>query len=291
MLVALATALGVFGVGTSRFQPRAAEAATAAGAAEGEGDAGGDATAELCTDDVQTLTRLTQEAFAELVKVRARLAQLEEETGVGEASSMPADATRLSSSSSHGSSSRLGAAGSAGSASGQQHARHRLAGVVRLGGGLLWSQVQRGSGLAGLLGHCCRCCRFGCSSPHPVHLLIAAVLTLLHAACSLGPPPSLQDETPTADATPALQAAGVKLGTDVLLQLSGLVRDGRDSVQAECKLDGAAEQITLRKVRAARRMRGTAQGGPRGRLFYWHCPALPHLRHARLLLLPLCSRL
>lgn len=85
----------------------------------------------------------------------------------------------------------------------------------------------------------CCCRRRDCPALRPAH-----------PAPPLAPaPPPLQDDAPTADATAALQAAGVKLGADMLLQLAGLVRGGRDSVQAECKLDSAAEQLTLRKVR------------------------------------------
>ncbi len=72
----------------------------------------------------------------------------------------------------------------------------------------------------------------------PAHVLIYACRGLM----------SLQDDA-TAESGQALQAAGIKLGTDVLLQLSGLVRGGRDSVHAECKVDPAAEQLSLRKVR------------------------------------------
>lgn len=68
----------------------------------------------------------------------------------------------------------------------------------------------------------------------------------IHRASCLPP----QDDA-TAESSAALQAAGIKLGTNVLLQLSGLVRGGRDSVHAECKVDPAAEQLSLRKVRCA----------------------------------------
>lgn len=51
-----------------------------------------------------------------------------------------------------------------------------------------------------------------------------------------------------AESSDLLRVAGVKLGTDVLLQLAGLLRGGRDSVHAECKVDTAAEQLSLRKV-------------------------------------------
>lgn len=89
-----------------------------------------------------------------------------------------------------------------------------------------------------------------------------------------GHPLALQDDA-TAGSAAALQGAGVKLGTDVLLQLSGLTRGGRDSVHAECKVDPAAEQLSLRKV-----------GMPRGACM--HCGVGPTLRvccHASDLLL------
>ena len=58
---------------------------------------------------------------------------------------------------------------------------------------------------------------------------------------------NLQEDADDA-ASEDLQAAGVKLGTDVLLQLAGLLRGGRDSVHAECRVDTAAQQLSLRKV-------------------------------------------
>ena len=53
-----------------------------------------------------------------------------------------------------------------------------------------------------------------------------------------------------AAASEALQGSGgVRLGTDVVVQLAGAVRGGgRDSVQAECWVDPAANQLSLRKV-------------------------------------------
>ena len=65
------------------FPPPSSSAAAAAAAAPAS------------SEDVATLTRLTQELFTELVKVRARLDELEEETGIiaGSSGAAPADAT------------------------------------------------------------------------------------------------------------------------------------------------------------------------------------------------------
>ena len=116
-----------------------------------------------------TLTRLTQELFTDLVKVRARLDELEEEAGItaGSGGAAPADATLVGSDGSSRRSKGLAVNGSgSGSGGQQQHARHRLAGVVRLGGGLMWAQVCiRGSmqcctlGIALLLCALTRPCR------------------------------------------------------------------------------------------------------------------------------------
>ncbi len=115
------------------FPPPSSSAAAAAAAAPAS------------SEDVATLTRLTQELFTELVKVRARLDELEEETGIiaGSSGAAPPDATVVGS---DGGSRRAKGLAVNGSGSGgqQQHARHRLAGVVRLGGGLMWAQVRRG---------------------------------------------------------------------------------------------------------------------------------------------------
>ncbi|PRW56917.1 cyanobacterial porin [Chlorella sorokiniana] len=200
LAVAAAAALGLFSVGSKRLQLRRQLVQAGLGRQAGESsDVSPAATAAgasfASSEDVATLTRLTQELFTELVKVRARLDELEEDAGISASSgSAPADATLVGSDGGGRRSKGLAVNGS-GSGGQQQHARHRLAGVVRLGGGLMWAQ-----------------------------------------------------DDATAESSRGLQAAGIKLGTDVLLQLSGLVRGGRDSVQAECKVNPAAEQLSLRKV-------------------------------------------
>lgn len=150
-----------------------------------------------CSDELAALTRLTQEAFAELVKVKERLDELEEDAGIG-----PGSAQAGTSALSAGGGGMGGIRGRPGAGGGTQqqqqqhpHGRHRLAGVLRLGGGLLWAQ-EGGGGAAG-----------------------------------------------------TLRAAGLRLGTDALLQLAAVVRGGRDSVHAEYRLDAAAERASLRKVR------------------------------------------
>ena len=70
------------------------------------------------------------------------------------------------------------------------------------------------------------------------------------AACSLPCVCWVVQEDVAVPAGEALQASGVKLGTDLLVQLSGLVRGGRDSVHAECRINPVADQLSLRKVRA-----------------------------------------
>lgn len=115
-----------------------------------------------------TLTRLTQELFTDLVKVRARLDELEEEAGItaGSGGAAPADATLVGSDGSSRRSKGLAVNGS-GSGGQQQHARHRLAGVVRLGGGLMWAQVCiRGSMQCCTLGNAL----FSCAVPSPCRL-------------------------------------------------------------------------------------------------------------------------
>ena len=52
-------------------------------------------------------------------------------------------------------------------------------------------------------------------------------------------------------AADTLQSCGVRLGTDALVQLSGAVRGGRDSVHAECRIAPEAGQLALRKVGAS----------------------------------------
>ena len=141
------------------------------------------------------LTRLTQESFAELVKLRVRLEELE---GDGSAGGAPADASLVG-----GRGPRAAGVAPAGQ-QGAGHGRHaRLSGVLRMGGGLMWAQ----DGAAD-----------------------AAEVTLL-------------------------DQAALKLGSDVLLHLGAMVRGGQDSVHAECRLESAAESLTLRKVGVCRAVR------------------------------------
>lgn len=173
-------------------------------------------------EDIDTLTRLTQEAFAELVKIKQRLDALDEAAGLDSGRAEPADASTMSASSSRPRpATASGSTGRAGPAGTHQHGRQRLAGVVRLGGGLMWAEVRRSLCLGSW-----RVNPFA-STQLPVHV----------------------QEGEDAAAATVLQAAGIKLGTDALLQLSGLVRGGRDSVHAECRLGTAAQQASLRKVR------------------------------------------
>lgn len=158
LTMAAAAALGLFKVGSKRLQAMQQQQqarATAAGATAGAAAGGAASGGELDTDDVRTLTRLTQEAFAELVKVRARLDELEEEAGIAGAGSAPADASLVSSSggAARGSRRRLAVNGSGSGSGGQHQPRHRLAGVVRLGGGAMWAQVR-----ACVLTACCCPC-------------------------------------------------------------------------------------------------------------------------------------
>ena len=113
----------------------------------------------------------------------------------------------------------------------------------------MWAQVRRGSSMLDSLPQATCCCALQQnlhSAALAVRFCSAGLLILLMYGFLQFV--SLQDDA-TAESGQALQAAGIKLGTDVLLQLSGLVRGGRDSVHAECKVDSAAEQLSLRKVR------------------------------------------
>ncbi|KAL4451786.1 hypothetical protein ABPG75_007448 [Micractinium tetrahymenae] len=188
---AAATVLAIFLVRQKSRQKQRPQRGQSQGAAAAAGSQ------QPSSDELATLTRLTQEAFAELVKVKERLGELEEDAGLGpdSAGSAPAGATALSAGSG-GRGAARGRPGVAGSPQQQHpHGRHRLAGVLRLGGGLLWAQEGGAGGAAGVL-----------------------------------------------------RAAGLKLGADALLQLAAVVRGGRDSVHAECRLDAAAERASLRKV-------------------------------------------
>ncbi|GAB4819450.1 hypothetical protein N2152v2_006496 [Parachlorella kessleri] len=97
--------------------------------------------------EVVVLKRLVQEAFADLVKVRSRLEELEDATGVGEGSGLAADpdATPLSSGSG-GSGGKSRAAGPAAAAAVRpKHPRHHLGGLsgsLELGGGVLWAPEE-----------------------------------------------------------------------------------------------------------------------------------------------------
>lgn len=161
------------------------------------------------SDELATLTRLTQEAFAELVKVKERLNELEEDAGIGPGSAQAGATSLTAGAGAMGTTrSRPGAAGGAQQQQQHPHGRHRLAGVLRLGGGLLWAQEGGGGDAAG-----------------------------------------------------ALRAAGLKLGTDALLQLAAVVRGGRDSVHAECRLDAREGHASLRKVRSGEPQQWQAGGG------------------------------
>jgi hypothetical protein len=83
--------------------------------------------------------------------VRERLAALEQEAGLANSNLAPADGTLVASSedasSSNGSAARRAAArrsrASNGNSGSGRRSRHRLTGAVRLGGGLMWSEVRR----------------------------------------------------------------------------------------------------------------------------------------------------
>lgn len=150
------------------------------------------------SDDVATLTRLTQELFTELVKVRARLDELEEEAGISTGSSgAPADATLVGSDG--GSRRDKGLAVNGGGGSQQQHARHRLSGTVRLGGGLMWAQVRRGGqALAGLrlsgsAGPCCTTSALRLPAARPALPARPCQPSIVHPVCRRRtmPPPNL----------------------------------------------------------------------------------------------------
>ncbi|PSC70668.1 cyanobacterial porin [Micractinium conductrix] len=205
-----AAALALFKVGSRQLQQRKAlrkaelERRLAGGGSDefafgGPAAVAAAASSEPLSDQVAALTRLTQESFAELVKLRVRLEELE---GDGSAGGAPADASLVG-----GRGPRAAGVAPAGQ-QGAGHGRHaRLSGVLRMGGGLMWAQ----DGAAD-----------------------AAEVTLL-------------------------DQAALKLGSDVLLHLGAMVRGGQDSVHAECRLESAAESLTLRKVlyncRLGRRLR------------------------------------
>ena len=56
----------------------------------------------------------------------------------------------------------------------------------------------------------------------------------------------LQEDGNAGDVLPA---SGVKLGADLALRMRGTARGGRDALLAECRLNPAADQISLKKVR------------------------------------------
>ena len=62
------------------------------------------------------------------------------------------------------------------------------------------------------------------------------------------PPPLPAQEGEEEEGAERLQGAGVRLGSDMLLHLTGLLRGGRDRLQAEAKVTPATQQLALRKV-------------------------------------------
>lgn len=111
------------------------------------------------TEEVAACGRLIRECFADIVKLKERLDKLEEEAGLA-GSSAPDDATPMA-----GDSTSFRGAAAAGrgadvpsSVVAQHHARRRLAGVLRMGGGLMWAEVRAHAAV------CCCMCLSACFS-------------------------------------------------------------------------------------------------------------------------------
>jgi len=170
---------------------------------------------EYDSDDVRTLKRLLRDVFSDLVKVRSRLDELENATGVA-SSDLVADATPLEAISAKAGNNRRSSPSPAGgysSSASSPRSRSALSGALKIGGGLLWDQGPPSSATAST--------------------------------------PSISQTAPGSGSGLGLdtvQDAGVRLGTDLILRVGGPVRGGKDAVMAEVRIDPGEEQFALQKI-------------------------------------------
>jgi hypothetical protein len=173
---------------------------------------------EYDSDDVRTLKRLLRDVFSDLVKVRTRLDELENATGIA-SSDLVVDATPLeatSTKSGNNSNTTASPAGSSPNSPSLSRTRSALSGALKIGGGLLWDQEAS-------------------SSP-------------ASASSPLNAPRDGSAGTAGGVGLDTVQDAGVRLGTDLILRVGGPVRGGKDAVMAEVRIDPGEEQFALQKI-------------------------------------------